>query len=176
MRLDQRSHWDSWKFVGRPWRYQGGIKIGEKYYISRIIKAQILTNKLSNWSYGGNWLYANQFPGAPLDVEALGISLQVNPALLLPEHETVSPNHQFSQRIWYVEYHSRHSHMAWSQKFRLTRTLSRSTVILLSNPGSPNYGPRSHFIWWKTLSIMKNNIFTKNLIWQNVTLTTATNF
>jgi len=27
MRLDQRSYWDSWKFVGRPWRYQHGIWI-----------------------------------------------------------------------------------------------------------------------------------------------------
>jgi len=29
----------------------------------------------------------------------------------------LSPNHQFSQRIWYVEYYSVHAHMAWSQKF-----------------------------------------------------------
>ena len=40
----------------------------------------------------------------------------------LPKHQTIalSPNHQFSQRIWYVEYYSVHVHMAWSQKFRLT--------------------------------------------------------
>jgi len=38
----------------------------------------------------------------------------------LTRHQTLSPNHQFSQRIWYVEHHSVHAHMAWSQKFRLT--------------------------------------------------------
>jgi len=36
----------------------------------------------------------------------------------LPKHESLSHNHQFSQRIWYVEYWSVHAHMAWSQKFR----------------------------------------------------------
>ena len=38
----------------------------------------------------------------------------------LPKHQTLSPNHQFSQGIWFVEYYSVHAHMAWSQKFRLT--------------------------------------------------------
>jgi len=37
-----------------------------------------------------------------------------------PKHESLSPNHQFSQRIWYIEYYSVHVYMAWSQKFRLT--------------------------------------------------------
>jgi len=36
----------------------------------------------------------------------------------LPKHESLSSNHQFSQRIWYVEYNSMHVHMVWSQKFR----------------------------------------------------------
>jgi len=36
----------------------------------------------------------------------------------LPQHQTLSPNNQFSQRIWYVEYYSVHAHTAWSQKFR----------------------------------------------------------
>ena len=37
----------------------------------------------------------------------------------LPKHQTLSPNLQFFQRSWYVEYPSAHAHMAWSQKFRL---------------------------------------------------------
>jgi len=36
----------------------------------------------------------------------------------LPEHEFLSPNNRFYQRIWYVEYHSVHAYMVWSQKFR----------------------------------------------------------
>jgi len=43
----------------------------------------------------------------------------------LPNHQTLSSNHQFSQRICYVEYYS--AHALWreirnfaSQKFRLT--------------------------------------------------------
>jgi len=44
-----------------------------------------------------------------------------NPKLThVPKHQTLSPNHHFSQRIWYVEYCSVHAHMAWGQKFRLT--------------------------------------------------------
>jgi len=30
----------------------------------------------------------------------------------LPKHQTLSPNHQFSQRICYLEYHFVHAHMA----------------------------------------------------------------
>ena len=37
----------------------------------------------------------------------------------LPKHESLSPNHQFSQRFWYVEFYSVHAHLAWSQKLRL---------------------------------------------------------
>jgi len=36
----------------------------------------------------------------------------------LPKHQTLSPDHQFSQRIEYVEYNSVNAHMAWSQKLR----------------------------------------------------------
>jgi len=32
----------------------------------------------------------------------------------LPKHQILSPNHQFSQRIWYVECCSVHAHMAWN--------------------------------------------------------------
>jgi len=38
-----------------------------------------------------------------------------NPTHLL-KHESPSPNNQFSQRIWYVEYYSVHKYMAWSQR------------------------------------------------------------
>ena len=38
----------------------------------------------------------------------------------LPKHQILKPNHQFSQRIWYVECCSVHAHVAWNQKFRLT--------------------------------------------------------
>ena len=33
----------------------------------------------------------------------------------LPKHQTISPNHQFAQRIWYVEYYSVHEvrNFAW---------------------------------------------------------------
>jgi len=34
----------------------------------------------------------------------------------LPKNQILSPNYQFSQRIWYVECCSVHAHMAWSQK------------------------------------------------------------
>jgi len=38
----------------------------------------------------------------------------------LPRHQTLSPNHQFSQSILYVECCSVHARMASSQKIRLT--------------------------------------------------------
>ena len=41
----------------------------------------------------------------------------INPTHL-PQHQILSPNHQFSQRIWYVECCSAHTHLAWIQKFR----------------------------------------------------------
>ena len=34
-----------------------------------------------------------------------------------PKHQAKSSKHQFSQRIWYIEYYSVHAHMAWSQRF-----------------------------------------------------------
>jgi len=43
-------------------------------------------------------------------------SLNANPTHL-PKHQTLRPNHQFSQRIWYVKYYSVHANIAWSQKF-----------------------------------------------------------
>jgi len=40
----------------------------------------------------------------------------------LPKYKFVSPNNQFYQRIWYVEYYSVHAYMLWSQKFRKSET------------------------------------------------------
>ena len=48
-----------------------------------------------------------------------------------PKHHTQSPNHQFCQRIRYVEYYFVHVHMAWSQKFR-------KSEISLGTRCSPN--------------------------------------
>ena len=36
----------------------------------------------------------------------------------LPKHEFLSPNTQFCQRIWYVEYYSVYAGVVWSQIFR----------------------------------------------------------
>jgi len=54
----------------------------------------------------------------------------INPnATHLAKHQILSPNHQFSQRIWYVECYSVHAHMAWSQKFRLTPVIQPPTLL-----------------------------------------------
>jgi len=50
----------------------------------------------------------------------------------LPKHQTLSTNHQFSQRIWYVEYFSVHAHMAWSQKFRKSESSLDTGVGILN--------------------------------------------
>jgi len=56
----------------------------------------------------------------------------------LPKHESPSPNHEFSQRIWYVEYYSVHKYMAWSHKFSLTPVvlfeISQAVLPLLMFP------------------------------------------
>jgi len=38
----------------------------------------------------------------------------------LPKHEFLSPNNQFYQHTWYVEYYSVYACVVWSQKFRFT--------------------------------------------------------
>ena len=52
----------------------------------------------------------------------------------------LSTNHQVSQRVWYVQYHYVHAHMAWSQKFhksefRLTpaNTVMSPITVLQNN-------------------------------------------
>jgi len=63
-------------------------------------------NNYKHWKILGLVLDLNYFP-----------SSSTNPTHL-PKQQTLSPNHQFSQRIWHVEYYSVHAHMAQSQKFR----------------------------------------------------------
>jgi len=47
----------------------------------------------------------------------------------LPKHQILSPNHQFSQHILYVECCSAHARTAWSQKFRLTPVIQPPTLL-----------------------------------------------
>jgi len=47
-------------------------------------------------------------------------NLNPNPTHV-PKQQTPSPNHQFSQRFWYVEYYSAHAYMAWIQKFHQSK-------------------------------------------------------
>jgi len=44
----------------------------------------------------------------------------------LPKHESLSPNHQFSQRILCAKYSSVHAYMTWRQKF-CTSEISHDT-------------------------------------------------
>jgi len=55
----------------------------------------------------------------------------------LPKHEFTSPNNQFYQHIWYVEYYSVHAYMVWSQKFRLTPDSKKSESEHLYRPLKP---------------------------------------
>ena len=70
----------------------------------------------------GNKFYHWKFLGLALDLSYFSFyhpNPNPNPTYL-PKYEFVSPNNQFFQRNWYVEYYSVHAYMAWSQKFRLT--------------------------------------------------------
>jgi len=73
----------------------------------------------------------------------------LNPNLThLPKHQTQSPNHHFSQRIWYVQCYYVHPHMAWSQKFRLTAELWVCEIA--SNPDVSNIWRVKHQkAFWK---------------------------
>ena len=75
MRLDQRSFWDSWKLVGRPWRYRHRIWSNEWKRKTKTVDKCIFIELIiySN----GNWLYAYH---SLLIFEALGLSL---PSLLV---------------------------------------------------------------------------------------------
>jgi len=61
----------------------------------------------------------------------------------LPKHQTLSSNNQFSQRIWYAEYHSAHAYMAWSHEFRKSE-ISLETGNL-SGPGKEMTCHGRHF-------------------------------
>jgi len=50
-----------------------------------------------------------------------------------PKHHALSPNHEFSQHIFYVERCSVHAHIARSQKFRLTVVIQPRTTLFFIN-------------------------------------------
>jgi len=66
-------------------------------------------NKFKHWKFSDLAVDLNYFFSHP--------NPNLNPTHLT-KHESLNPNHQFSQRVWYVEYYSVHAYMAWSQKFR----------------------------------------------------------
>ena len=68
-----------------------------------------------------------------LDLNYLSIS-NPNPTHL-SKHQTLTPNDQFSQRIWNVEYYSVHAYMVWSHKFR------KSEISLDTGPSSNKSTP-----------------------------------
>jgi len=51
----------------------------------------------------------------------------------LSKHQTLSPNQQFSMRIWYAEYYCVHVHMALSQKLRRSEISLDACFCSLSN-------------------------------------------
>jgi len=69
-------------------------------------------NNYNHWKILDWVLHLNHFPFSNLNINP-------NPTHI-PKQQTLSPNHQFCQFVWYVEYYSVHAHMAWGQKFRLT--------------------------------------------------------
>ena len=82
-----------------------------------------------------------------------------------PKHWTLSPNHQFFQRIWYGEHHSVHTHMAWSQKFRLTPGAISPRYARVQGPSlrgdmsPPTFGPGGHYIFCPPqYFVIKNNV------------------
>ena len=79
----------------------------------------------------GNMLNQGKILDLILDFNYFSFSnCNINPnPTHLPKHQILSPNHQFSQRILYVECCSVHAHMAWSQKFRLTLVIQPPTLL-----------------------------------------------
>jgi len=68
-----------------------------------------------------------------LDLNYFSFSnIKPNP-MYLPKHQTLSPNHHFSQPIWYVEYYYVHAHMTWSQKFCKSEISLDTGCIYVSN-------------------------------------------
>jgi len=76
-----------------------------------LVRCQIQTTSLQFENNYNHWKILDLI----LDLNCFSFS-NPNPKHL-PKHQ-LSPNHQFSQRTWYVEYNSMHVHMVWSQKFR----------------------------------------------------------
>ena len=69
-------------------------------------------NKVQDGNNFNHWKFSD------LVVHLNNVSFSNHNPTHLPKHESLSPNHKFSQRIWYVEYYSVHAYMAWSQKYR----------------------------------------------------------
>ena len=61
-------------------------------------------NKYNHWKILDLFLDLNYFFSNP--------NPNLNPTHLPIKHQILSPNPQFSQRIWYVEYYSVHAHIA----------------------------------------------------------------
>ena len=64
----------------------------------------------------GNKFHHWKFSDLVLDLNYISFSYHnpyPNPTYL-PKHESISPNNQFYQRIWYAEYYSVHVYMVWS--------------------------------------------------------------
>ena len=64
--------------------------------------------------YGNNYNHWKTL-GLFLNLDFFSFSNPIPNPTHLPKHQTLSPNHQFSQRIWYVEYYSAHAHMALTE-------------------------------------------------------------
>ena len=75
-------------------------------------------NKLLHGNNFNHW----KFSDLVIDLNYFSFSYpNPNPnPMHLPKHEFLTPNNQFYQRIWCVEYYFLHAYMVWSQKFRLT--------------------------------------------------------
>ena len=85
------------------------------------------THKLQYWKNYSHWKLLDLV----LDLNYISFSNPNPNATHSPKHHTLSPNHQFSKHIWYVEYYSVHAHMAWSQKFRLISVSATEKVCYL---------------------------------------------
>jgi len=79
----------------------------------------------------------------------------------LPKHQTLSPNHQFSQRIWSVEYCSVHAHVAWSQKFLLLIDKNCFPEIRSGNTVRVNFANFLMWPWkvalWKSVTVVSHS-------------------
>jgi len=93
----------------------------------------------------------------------------------LPKCQTLSPNHQFSQRYWCVEYYSVHVCMAWSHKFRKSEnSLDTGMVVvavycfLRQNNGSHTHDVMQHCVVEysaEAIAYLRAKFYTSNNIY-----------